>query len=480
MGYLNSQLPIIQVLATLIGAILSGLVPNMRVSYHITLLSSIIAFIASLTLLLNLPDEPIYYAIGNWSAPVGIEYKIHYFNQTLVVTANFIIVSFLIGNHTIIQQQIVSNIKSSHQHLIYTIFLLIHTGIVGILATNDLFNLYVFMEIFCLATCALISNSKDKRALIAGINYLIMGSITSTLILISIGVLLGLTGSLNISNINQILSQSPSINPLNIAISFFIVGSLLKIGLFPLNFWLIKVYKYTPSAVLTYLVSITGLAGYYILYRFLLDVVNNNLISQYLFTLIKVFSCTAILTYSIMALITKDIKEIVIYSGAAQVGYIILSLTSDLINNNAKLILFFVTADALMKFSLFTFINIIEVTQSKYAVSLTCLNSLWRTHPLFTTLITINLLSNASLPITIGFINKINLLSTLVKTNQWIIFSVVIIGSLLSVIYNYKLVSTLYITQIDTLTQNFSSGRIKLGLIMITISSVGLLFFYLL
>ena len=79
--------------------------------------------------------------------------------------------------------------------------LLCLTGLLGIAVTGDLFNVFVFLEISSLSTYTLIAMGRDRRALSAAFRYLVMGTIGATFILIGIGLLYMMTGTLNMADL---------------------------------------------------------------------------------------------------------------------------------------------------------------------------------------------------------------------------------------------------------------------------------------
>ena len=161
--------------------------------------------------------------------------------------------------------------------MFYSLLLFAHAGYLGVLSTNDLFNFYVFIEISSLATYVLISKGKEPKALIGAFDYLMLGTIGATLILISIGFFFAITGSLNIADISNILqinygsnvAGSTKLHLLIIAIVFFLTGAILKMAFFPLHFWMMRAYSATAPFVLTYVAAISSLLGIYMIMRFL-------------------------------------------------------------------------------------------------------------------------------------------------------------------------------------------------------------------
>ena len=114
-------------------------------------------------------------------------------------------------------------------------YLLCLTGLLGITITGDAFNAFVFLEISSLSTYVLIALGRDRRALLAAFQYLIMGTIGATFYVIGVGFLYLLTGSLNMVDIAARLAAAPPEQSRAVvaALAFLTVGISLKLALFP-------------------------------------------------------------------------------------------------------------------------------------------------------------------------------------------------------------------------------------------------------
>ena len=104
-------------------------------------------------------------------------------------------------------------IDDDKQAWFYTMYLLCLTGLLGITITGDAFNAFVFLEISSLATYVLIAMGRDRRALIASYQYLVMGTIGATFYIIGVGLLYLVTGSLNFADIAERLAAANSAFP---------------------------------------------------------------------------------------------------------------------------------------------------------------------------------------------------------------------------------------------------------------------------
>ena len=145
----------------------------------------------------------------------------------------------------------------------------------GIILTNDIFNLFVFLEISSLASYFLISQGNYKKSVLAAIQYLFIGSIGAVFILMAIGILYTHTGTLNMTDLSEKIILAKPSSSVILAIALFFIGVAIKSALFPLHGWLVRTYAYAPSIVVTYFSGTSTKIGIYILLRVFLDILNS-------------------------------------------------------------------------------------------------------------------------------------------------------------------------------------------------------------
>ena len=154
----------------------------------------------------------------------------------------------------------------------YSLYLLLSTGFIGMVVTGDLFNLYVFIEISALAGYALTAIGKKRGALIASYNYLILGTIGATFIMIGIGYLYVATGTLNMGDLSQRLPALYGSNAVRTGFAFLTVGLFLKLALLPFHIWLPNVYTHAPSVVSVLMSATATKVSAYVLIRIMFTV----------------------------------------------------------------------------------------------------------------------------------------------------------------------------------------------------------------
>ena len=267
----------------------------------------------------------ISYELGGWAAPFGIEYRVDSLNAFVLLIVSGIGAIVL----PFTPRSLLIEMVGEKAYLFYCAFLLCLTGLLGVAITGDAFNLFVFLEISSLATCILISLGPHRRALTAAFQYLIVGTIGATFIVIGIGLIYGATGTLNMNDIAERLPETGYNRTVIAAFAFLIIGAAIKLALFPLHFWLPKAYTYAPSSVSAFLAATATKVAVYILIRFLFTVFGVEFSFEVLPTALPlmVLAVLAMFVASTIAIFQDSVKRMLAYSSVAQIGYMVLGLS---------------------------------------------------------------------------------------------------------------------------------------------------------
>ncbi|HDH05661.1 MAG TPA: monovalent cation/H+ antiporter subunit D family protein, partial [Nitrospirae bacterium] len=265
------HLPVLVIVIPLISAVIIPLAgrANSQNSWYITVAVTFSCFLISSSLLNTVMNTGrISYWLGGWEPPWGIEYVIDYLNGFVLVVVSFIL--FIVSLYA--RKSIEMEIDEDKTTTFYSIYLLFAAGLMGIINTGDIFNLYVFIEISSLAGYALIAAGRKREALMASYNYLILGTIAATFILLGIGYLYMATGTLNMADLREKLPALYSSKVVLTAFAFFTVGLSLKLALFPLHIWLPNAYSYSPSVVGAAMAATATKVGAYVMLRIMFTV----------------------------------------------------------------------------------------------------------------------------------------------------------------------------------------------------------------
>jgi multicomponent Na+:H+ antiporter subunit D len=211
-------------------------------------------------------DGPVSYYLGGWEPPWGIEYRIDHLGALMTLVLTFISLMAAIYSKRSIERELPEREPS-----FYCVFLLLITGLLGIVVTGDMFNLYVFLEIASLTAYALIAIG-EERAAFSAFRYVIVGTIGACFYLLGVGYLYIVTGSLNMAELSQILPQLHDSRVVLVAFGFLLIGIAMKMALFPLHIWLPDSYTYAPSAVSALVAPLMTKVGAYVMIRIMFGI----------------------------------------------------------------------------------------------------------------------------------------------------------------------------------------------------------------
>ena len=215
------QFPAIVVVVPLIAAAFCAIIRYDFFCWIVSLAVTVLSFFGSIYLLQKVQSYgPISYKLGGWAPPVGIEYRVDLLSSYLLILVSLIAGSILIYGRRSIQSEIDEGLRG----WFYSMYLLCMSGLLGIVITGDAFNAFVFMEISSLAMYTLIALGRDRRALIASYQYLIMGTIGATMYVIGVGLLFTVTGTLNLSDLSELIPPLLDTSAVKVSMAFIVVG----------------------------------------------------------------------------------------------------------------------------------------------------------------------------------------------------------------------------------------------------------------
>jgi len=322
---IQSQLPILILAFPLFGAffISISMGRSQKIVYLLLLTAMFGSFIASCMTLLKVINlnSPLHYYLGDWQPPFGIELVIdHLSGMVLVLISTIAFLTAVYSLHPV-RKDIPDRI-----HHYYTLYCLLVSGLLGMVATGDAFNLYVLLEISALSSYALLASSRG-RAYFSTFKYIIMGTIGACFYLLGVGYLYIKTGSLNMADLSGLLASDIMLESVTIKIGFIliIIGIWIKMAFFPLHGWLPNAYTYASSTTSSLIAPLMTKVSVYIMIRLMFSVFSVQFVFHTLqyHQVVIWMACVAIIFGSISALSQRNLKRMLCYIIVAEVGYMV-------------------------------------------------------------------------------------------------------------------------------------------------------------
>lgn len=437
---ISSHYPILLVVLPLIAAPLCSLLGKTGLAWIFTSIVTWLSFLISILILFKVQATGTWsYQLGGWQPPWGIEYHID------IIAAFVLVIVSSFGAITVSSTRVLveDEIKQYKHSFFYTAFLLCFTGLLGIVATGDAFNVFVFLEISSLSAYALIAMGNNRKSVTAAYEYLIMGTIGATFILIGIGLLYMQTGTLNMLDLQARIPGLTELKSVHAAFAFFTVGICLKLALFPLHHWLPNAYAHAPSMVTIFLAATATKVALYLLYRVFYTIFG----FEFSFDLLHLdyvllpLSILAIVISSFNAIFQPGLKRLLAYSSLAQIGYMTLGIA---LQTKAGLVasIMHLFNHAYIKGALFMCVACL-FTRTKSS-TLKNLSGLGKVMPWTSGAFFIGGLALIGIPATSGFISKWYLVNAILELGWWWLAIIVVATSLLTVVYVWRVIEFLY------------------------------------
>ena len=442
-GAVKAHLPILLIAVPLLAAPLCALFRHPLFAWGLSMLVTAASFAGALGLLaMVMAGGPLSYHLGGWAPPWGIEFRLDAANAIiLVIVAGVGAVTMAYARASVGQE-----ISRAAQPLFYTAMLLCFAGLMGVAATGDAFNLFVFLEISSLSSYVIIAMGaeRDKRALTSAYTYLVMGTIGATFYVIGIGLIYSVTGTLNMADMAARIAELEQTRTIPVAFAFILIGLALKLAMYPLHLWLPNAYTYAPTVVTAFLAATsTKVAGYASL-RFIYTVFAADFAfeERTLLFLFLPLGLVAMFASSAVAIFQSDVKRLLAYSSIAQVGYMVLGVSYGNVTGLSATILHLFN-HALMKGGLFLAVGCVVFRLGSHSID--SFRGLGRQMPWTMAAFVIGGLGLIGVPATVGFVSKWYLVLGAFERGWWPVALLIVASSLLAIIYVWRVVETAYL-----------------------------------
>ncbi|MED9822349.1 MAG: proton-conducting transporter membrane subunit [Christensenellales bacterium] len=320
--------PFFGILLTLICAVVTSVLKGRQARWLTMALITAVTVMTGAVLTYTLvTGESYVYMMGHFPAPWGNEIRIGVVEALMMMVFCFVTLFAFIGGMV----PSIREIEKTKYNIYCILVDLTFLALQALVYTNDLFTAYVFIEINTLAAAGLIMMRQKGRNLVAGVRYMMMNLVGSSLFLFGISILYTITGHLLMENIHDsvaVLAATGEYHiPLTIVVALVTVGLAVKSALYPFEKWLPGAYSNATPTVAAMLSSLVSKGYIFLLIKFYVRVIGFDVIcSMGVLDVLFVFGLAGMIMGSINAVRAKTTRLMIAYSSVAQIGYIFTAL----------------------------------------------------------------------------------------------------------------------------------------------------------
>ena len=328
----------------------------------------------------------------------------------------------------------------------YALIVFATLGAMFLAGSNELITIYVAIELTSISQYILAGFLKgDHRSSEAGLKYLLLGALSSAVLLYGIALLFGATGTTSLPEIRQALAADPHGPVALLGVAFLIAGFGFKMAVVPFQLWVPDVYQGAPTPVTAFLSVASKAAGFVVVLR-----VFGTALQPADDVWPVAFAGLAALTMTvgnIAALRQTNIKRLMGYSSIGQAGYALTGLAAASHNTTTGLIFFLIAYAAT---NLGVFVAIIYFSNRLGSDDLAAYAGLGRRSPWMALALTICLLSLVGLPPMVGFWSKVYLFLSVFDVGLVWLVVVGLLNSAVAAFYYLKIVHAMYLKPATT------------------------------
>ena len=400
---------------------------------RLSVVACLLLLLAAAALMARVWSEGVVAAqMGAWPAPFGI---------TLVadlLSAVMLLITAITGLAVAVYA--LSDIDARRESLGYhALFQVLLAGVCGAFLTGDLFNLYVWFEVMLIASFGLLVLGGDRAQIDGGIKYVALNLVSTVLFLTGIGLLYGMTGTLNMADLHVAVAELENKALLTVVAVVFIVAFGVKAAIFPLFFWLPASYHTPPVAVSAVFAGLLTKVGVYALIRAFTLIFTHDV--DYTHGLLLAIAGLTMVTGVLGAAAQNEFRKILSFHIVSQIGYMLLGLA--LFTPLALLgAVFYLVHHIIVKANLFLVSGIARRLTGGFDLS--AIGGLYRASPLLAILFLVPAFSLAGFPPLSGFWAKFLLIKASLEVEAYVIAGTALVVGLLTVFSMTKIWSEVF------------------------------------
>jgi NADH-quinone oxidoreductase subunit N len=329
----------------------------------------------------------------------------------------------------------------------YILLLAAALGAGALVMSNHFAAFFLGLELMSVSLFALVAYPvAQRRPLEAGIKYLVLAGLSSALLAFGMALIYYDSGSLNFAGVSTpppgvFTSHAPLLLAGN---ALLLAGIGFKLSLVPFHFWAPDVYEGAPAPAAGFLATVSKGAVAAVLLRYVGEARLHE--QPALILLLQLVAILSIAAGNLLALLQDNLKRVLAYSSIAHLGYLLIAVIAGG-SFGGEAVGYYLLAYFVMTLGAFGVIAALSPNRPNSAADADRLDDyrgLFWTRPWLAGIFTVNLLSLAGIPLTVGFIAKFYLFASGLGAARWLLVAALVAGSVVGLFYYLRVVIALF------------------------------------
>lgn len=419
------------VLIPLIGAGLTLVVGRRARAQRLIALATLVTVLAvGIVLLLGVDGGgTVVVEVGGWQAPFGIVLVVDRLSALMVVVSTIVLLAVLVFS---IGQGLADGDQETPVSIYYPTYLILTTGVMIAFISGDLFNLYVGFEVLLVASYVLITLGGTESRIRAGVTYVVVSLVSSTLFLAAIAMVYGALGTVNLAQIAIRIVDIPLDTQIVLHV-MLLVAFGIKAAVFPLSFWLPDSYPSAPAPVTAAFAGLLTKIGVYAIIRVETVIFPGPDLNPAL----MVLALLTMVVGALGAVAQADIKRVLSFTLVSHIGYMILGVALGTAAGTAAAV-YYIAHHIIVQTTLFLAAGLIE--REAGSTSISRIGGLLASAPMVALLFFVPALNLGGIPPFSGFIGKLALFQATAEQGDALAYVLIGGGAFVSLLTLYALV----------------------------------------
>lgn len=325
----------------------------------------------------------------------------------------------------------------------YYLFLLLSVlGLMMLVSSIELLAIFISLELSSFALYLLVPMRDDRTGvrvqMEAGMKYILFGVMGTGFMLYGMSLLFGITGTTYLKDVVAVLGEGSLQPVVVVALVMILAGFLYKLAVFPMHFWVPDIYQGASNETTGFIATIPKFGAVALLIRFLSLPTGH---SPFLIDLLAVLALASMFYGNLSALVQKDIKRMLGFSGIAHAGFIVLGLLS-LESEGYGLAIYYIAGYVLMNLACFLVIS--AVSQQGENLCIEDFNGLYKRQPVLAFVLAVGLFGLAGIPPFVGFMGKFMILTSALRADHLLVVCLAAINTAIAIYYYLSVVKAAY------------------------------------